>query len=144
MFGNGRFHDNFGELLFISSFKNMAEAGDMQEMERMQDEMDMYAPTLQKINTYRKTELQMMTLVRILIIKLEPYATYAEKGTISKTVLGLTFQEFHEIQMADIAEKVEAPGGPALLEIIGKAYLEVRPLCNGRPDRFLESQAISR
>ena len=40
MFGNGRFDDNFGELLFISSFKNMAEAGDMEEMHAMQEEMD--------------------------------------------------------------------------------------------------------
>lgn len=42
MFGNGKFHDNFGDLLFIQSFKSMAEAGDVHEMERMQDDMDMY------------------------------------------------------------------------------------------------------
>lgn len=80
---------------------------------------------MEPLRLIRKAALQAQTLIRILIIKLEPYATYAEKGKISVVYRLLICLEFVEIHQADIAEKVEAPGGPALLEIIGKIYLEV-------------------
>lgn len=45
MFGNGKFHDNFGDLLFIDSFKAMTEAHDTESMYQMQEEMEEYTTT---------------------------------------------------------------------------------------------------
>jgi hypothetical protein len=49
MFGNGKFHDNFGDLHFISSFKNMAEASDHDEMAKFQEEMELYAKAVAQL-----------------------------------------------------------------------------------------------
>lgn len=98
MFGADKFEDNFGELAFLSMFfdEEGVEGMSQDEMERRMKE---------------KAEKQERTLYKKLIIKLEPRVSGVTEGV-------------DEYIQAEISEKVEAPGGPALLEIIGEVYIQ--------------------
>eukprot|EP01126_Amoeba_proteus_P055702 TRINITY_DN6933_c0_g1_i1.p1 TRINITY_DN6933_c0_g1~~TRINITY_DN6933_c0_g1_i1.p1 ORF type:complete len:328 (-),score=80.59 TRINITY_DN6933_c0_g1_i1:209-1192(-) len=91
MFGGAKFKDNFGELLFLQSF--------IQQEESVPDDLE------------QKVFQQKYWLERILVIKLEPYATGAREA-------------FRKMVIEEIKEKIEAPGGPALLEMLGIIYRE--------------------
>lgn len=99
MFGLGKFNDNFGELGFIKAMLDqMGMEGEEVDQEAMQARYQ------------KESEIQENLLIRKLMIKLEP--------GVSNSPL------FRKMIEADLSDKVEAPGGPALLVIIGDIYVE--------------------
>jgi len=58
-------------------------------------------------------------LFKKLVIKLEPHVTGAEAG-------------FMQLLKQEVEDKIEAPGGPALLEIIGEVYVRMAKQHMGR------------
>jgi curved DNA-binding protein CbpA len=95
IFGCGSFDDIFGELNFVGIF-------DMNP-ELMSDEEIM--KNLEKKNKERKDKL-----MEFLLKKLNPFIDGEDKVFKS--------------QMEDISEKLESPGGPALLSSIGYVYIQ--------------------
>jgi curved DNA-binding protein CbpA len=95
IFGCGSFDDIFGELNFVLMFEINPDTMSEEEI----------INTLEKKNKERKEKL-----IEQLLKKLDPFITGEDKGFKS--------------QMGDITEKLDSPGGPALLSSIGYVYLQ--------------------
>jgi len=102
IFGGGAFDDIFGELSFATMAKDTMEA-----MEGLQNGMteEQLMLKAEKAHLARKDKL-----VQDLLQKLEPYITGKDRAFDS--------------QKADILEKLEAPGGPALLYHVSYIYIQ--------------------
>lgn len=115
IFGGGYFDDVFGELTAVE----MGAEG---------------------VPVTRTDEAQMEVVEKLahsLIIKLEPYVNggMGEGTSITRTnslslycCLSFTPPGFEVVTQFDLDQKLEAPGGAALLKLIGHIYTEVRAL----------------
>eukprot|EP01128_Nolandella_sp_AFSM9_P001548 TRINITY_DN11739_c0_g1_i1.p1 TRINITY_DN11739_c0_g1~~TRINITY_DN11739_c0_g1_i1.p1 ORF type:complete len:355 (+),score=86.00 TRINITY_DN11739_c0_g1_i1:43-1065(+) len=99
MFGGEAFVDNFGELSLASSMSMSSQAQDYDQMQAQQE--------LEQAKQAEKDEM----LFHKLVIKLEPYVSGSLEG-------------FDVVVKFDLERKLEAPGGAALVKLIGHVYIE--------------------
>jgi len=113
MFGGGKFDDTFGELTFFHTL--FTNSGSTPEEHRKK-----------QIEISKKQEEQRKKVTNNLVVKLEPFATGA-------------IEDFENQMAITIAYKSEAPGGAALLKLVGEIYVEVAKQYIGGIQGFFSS-----
>jgi DnaJ-class molecular chaperone len=99
LFGGGKFENEFGEISFAAVMSAQPTTQSAEEDAKLKEE-------LEKVQADRREKL-----VYKLLIKLEPFVQNETEG-------------FDAIISADVAEKIDAPGGPALLDHIAYIYIQ--------------------